>query len=135
MGGFHQYEGNKPLVYLTPDDIYHLVCNDLLIPPFEEDIQDRSKSDFFAKVIVLVQTLWFVMQCIARYINHLPITEFEIVTVAYAIPILGIYICWWDKPRGVSQPIRVQKALTGERQNFNPRSLWQSFTDSLTGAC
>jgi hypothetical protein len=73
------------------------------------------------------------MQCVARHIKHLPITELEIATVAYTIPIVGIYICWWDKPLGLSQPIRVRKSLMGELPNHDSRSLWASFIDSLTG--
>lgn len=107
MGGFHQYSGDTPTVYLTPTHVLTLIADGLLIPPSEEDIKDRSKGDSFSKVIVLIQTLWFMTQCITRYMEHLPITELEIATVAYTIPILGIYICWWSKPLGVSQPIQI----------------------------
>ena len=133
MGGYHQFDGDKPLVHLLPNDVLFLIADGLLDPPSEEEIQDRGKSDFFAKGIVLVQTLWFTTQCVARHIKHLPITELEIATVAYTIPIVGIYICWWDKPLGLSQPIRVQKSLMGERPNHDSRSLWASFIHSLTG--
>lgn len=83
----------------------------VLALPSEEEIKDRSKADSFSKIVVLVQTLWFVMQCIARHNEHLSITELEIATLAYAVPILGIYICWWNKPLGVTQPIRIPKSI------------------------
>lgn len=101
MGGFHQFDGDLPGVHLVPGDVIHLISEGVLIPPSEQEIKDRSKADSFSKLIVLVQTLWFVMQSIARHIEHLPITELEIATLAYTIPILGIYICWWNKPLGV----------------------------------
>lgn len=135
MGGYHVFDGNNPHVYLTPDNVLSLIGDGLLDPPSEEEIQDHSKSDSFAKALVLVQTLWFVMQCIARAIEHLPITELEIATVAYTIPIVGIYICWWNKPLGISQPIRVQKSLTGELYDHGSQSLWLGFVDSLSGTC
>lgn len=34
--------------------------------PSEAEILDRSKSDSLAKAIVIIQTLWFATQCIAR---------------------------------------------------------------------
>lgn len=133
MGGFHQFDGDTPLVYLTPYNVADLIDNGLLIPPSEDEIRDRSKSDSFAKALVIVQTLWFVMQAIARHIERLPITELEIATLAYTIPILGIYICWWDKPLGVSQPIQVQKSIWDGADDAKPQSSLDSFVTSLTG--
>lgn len=104
----------------------------LLTPPSEEEIKDRSKADSLSKLIVLVQTLWFVMQCIARHIEHLPITELEIATLAYTVPILGIYICWWNKPLGVTQPIRISMS-SWKVHRTNSQSFWDSFVVSLTG--
>lgn len=132
MGGFHQFDGDRPLLCLTPDDVVELVALGMLIPPSELEIKDRSKADSFSKLIVLVQTLWFVMQSIARHIEHLPLTELEVATLAYTIPILGIYICWWNKPLGVTQPIQVPKSLADNTEDL-PVSLWESFVESLTG--
>jgi hypothetical protein len=73
----------------------------------EGDLKDRGKSDGIGKAIVLLQTSWFVVQCIARRIEHLPLTELEIVTLAYAMMNVFIYIFWWDKPCDVRCPIRV----------------------------
>jgi hypothetical protein len=84
------------------------------IIPFvtEEEIKDKGKSDALSKFIVLFQTSWFIIQCIARGIKHLPLTELEIVTLAYAMMNLFVYIFWWDKPRDVGCPIRVYETLT-----------------------
>ena len=73
----------------------------------EAEIKDKGKSDWLAKSLVLLQTSWFVMQCIARAINHLPVTHLEIVTLAYAALNFVIYIFWWDKPLNVNRPVRV----------------------------
>jgi hypothetical protein len=78
----------------------------------EEDIKDRGKSDGISKAIVLLQTSWFVVQCITRGFQHLPLTELEIVTLAYAMMNFFIYIFWWDKPRDVGCPIRVYETVT-----------------------
>ena len=75
--------------------------------PTKEEIEDKGKSDWLAKSLVLLQTSWFVMQCIARAIEHLPITHLEIVTLAYAAMNFVIYIFWWNKPLNINRPVRV----------------------------
>ncbi|KIM26180.1 hypothetical protein M408DRAFT_42395, partial [Serendipita vermifera MAFF 305830] len=80
-----------------------------IIAPTETELKDRGKSDALTKVIVLVQTLWFVVQCIARGKQQIPLTELEVVTLAYAALNFFIYGFWWDKPRNVECPIRVYK--------------------------
>ena len=84
-----------------------MLKNETISLPPEEEIQDKSKSDWLAKTIVLLQTLWFVTQCIARGIEKVPTTELEIVTLAYTAIYFGMFIAWWDKPRNVDRPIRV----------------------------
>ena len=51
------------------------------------------------------------MQCIARAIEHLPITHLEIVTFAYAAMNFVIYVFWWNKPLNVDQPVQVFRKL------------------------
>jgi hypothetical protein len=75
--------------------------------PTKEEIADKYKSDWLAKGLVIVQTLWFVSQCIARAVEHIAITELELVTLAYTIINIGIYIAWWHKPYDVTQPLRI----------------------------
>jgi hypothetical protein len=89
----------------------------------EGDLKDRGKSDGISKAIVLLQTSWFIIQCIARYISHLPLTELEIVTLAYAMMNSFIYVFWWDKPRDVRSPIRLYETV---RTNYTPKKEWES---------
>ena len=46
--------------------------------PTEAEIKDKGKSDWLAKSLVILQMLWFIMQCIACGIKHLPVTHLEI---------------------------------------------------------
>ncbi|KAG9057188.1 hypothetical protein FS842_008302 [Serendipita sp. 407] len=126
MGGFHKFSrleipkpgklledntGEEP--YGQPDhpldrfDVCQLVDDGRFQLPPEVEIDDRSKSDWIAKSYVLIQTGWFVAQCIARKRQHLPLTELEVVTLGYALLNLFIYVIWWDKPQKVERPIRV----------------------------
>ena len=105
------HEEDTPLHPLAAIDLYGggttLDIDFSFHVPTKAEIKDRGKSDWLAKSLVLLQTLWFVMQCIARTIEHIPITHLEIVTLAYAAMNFVIYIFWWNKPLNVNQPVQV----------------------------
>ena len=126
MGGFHlfkrglkrtsdvepiSHEEDIPLHPLAAIDLYGNNTLDIdfssFSVPTEAEIKDRGKSDWLAKSFVLLQTSWFIMQCIARAIKHLPVTHLEIVTLAYAAMNFAIYVFWWNKPLNVDRPVRV----------------------------
>jgi len=73
----------------------------------EEDIKDRSKSDILSKLIAILQTTWFILQCIARGQQKLTLTELELVTLALASLNAITYVFWWHKPLSVQVPIRI----------------------------
>ena len=133
MGGFHLFEHGAVKTSNNDEAIFHgddiplrpLAAGDLyrdtsyrssirkdidftsFTVPTKEEIEDKGKSDWLAKSLVLLQTSWFMMQCIARAKEHLPITHLEIVTLAYAAMNFVIYIFWWNKPLNVNRPVRV----------------------------
>lgn len=78
-----------------------------LIPPTEDELKDRSKGDALSKTIVLGQTVWFVTQCLARWIQNIAVTELEVITLAYTLVIFLMYIAWWNKPLSVDQPVAI----------------------------
>jgi hypothetical protein len=80
----------SPLMrYNPPSTMATLISPTLLI--------DRSKGDVLSKGLVILQTGWFV-QCIARGIERLSVTELELVTVGFATLNLVTYAFWWNKP-------------------------------------
>ena len=121
MGGFHLFErgynetSNDDRCVSQENDIplHPLKESDLLrysesfTMPTEAEIKDKGKGDWLAKSFVLLQTSWFVMQCIARAVEHLPVTYLEIVTLAYVAMNFVIYVFWWNKPLNVNRPVRV----------------------------
>jgi hypothetical protein len=114
MGGFAIFEG---------DDVHHIVTteelDDLLknreIRITEKEIRDKGRGDGLSKGLVLIQTLWFILQCIARKVEHLPITELELVTLAFAALNFVTYSVWWYKPQNVECPVRVYR--WGSKEN------------------
>ncbi|KAF9525227.1 hypothetical protein CPB83DRAFT_796745 [Crepidotus variabilis] len=111
MGGFALYDPdtNSFIRTLDPQDLDDLHASEKITWPrvSAEQIQDRSKADFLAKTVVLVQTTWFIIGCIARAVNKLPVTELEIVTLAFAVLNGVVYWLWWDKPMDVRCPVEV----------------------------
>ena len=102
--------------------------------PTEAEIKDKGKSDWLAKSLVLLQTSWFVMQCIARAIEHLPVTHLEIVTLAYAAMNFVIYVFWWNKPLNVDRPVRVfRKSDVEEPTLEGQRPANNNFVDFIVG--
>ncbi|KAF8648135.1 hypothetical protein AX16_006385 [Volvariella volvacea WC 439] len=71
----------------------------------EKEIIDRGKGDFLAKFIVVIQTSWFIAQCVVRLVYGFAVTELELATLAFAV-LNGItYVLWWNKPLNVEYPI------------------------------
>ncbi|KAF9474039.1 hypothetical protein BDN70DRAFT_997293 [Pholiota conissans] len=137
MGGFMLCENGRPTKILGGDEIlwrihrrWILNLGDLgredfmqslrnrtIDPPkllSREDILDRSKSDEIAKAFVLLQTTWFILQCIVRWVNRIPVTQLEVFTLAYALLNGVTYWLWWDKPHSVERPIFLEAKV---RQN------------------
>jgi len=70
-----------------------------------EEIKDRSKGDGLLKLIAVLQTLWFITQCIARGVQGLPLTQLELVTLAIVVLNVAASAFWWRKPLGVEEPM------------------------------
>ncbi|MCJ1256716.1 hypothetical protein MMC24_004540 [Lignoscripta atroalba] len=68
-------------------------------------IEDRSKADGVAKLFAIVQTTWFILQCLARLLQQISITSLELSTIAFVVCTIGTNILWWDKPKDVFVPI------------------------------
>ncbi|KAG7006666.1 hypothetical protein G7Y79_00013g034380 [Physcia stellaris] len=77
----------------------------------EEDIEDRSKADALAKLVVCVQAAWFMTQCIGRIASGLPITLLELNVFGHSVCALVIYLFWWSKPLDVRQPMLIKGPL------------------------
>ncbi|KAF8169803.1 hypothetical protein BJ912DRAFT_1048178 [Pholiota molesta] len=125
MGGFMLCEDGRPIQTLAdaasgkrdrrppladsggPTTLMWNIDNDMIDPPriTAEDINDRSKGDAISKAFVILQTTWFIAQCLARWSNRLAVTELEVVTLAFAT-LNGItYGLWWYKPQNVGRPV------------------------------
>ena len=103
MGGFMLMDGDERKGVLTSDKLRTLLQKGKIAFPSitEEEIEDRSKADGLAKGIAVLQTTWFIAQCISRPAQGLIITEIELITLAIAALNGLLYFLWWNKPLDV----------------------------------
>lgn len=89
---------------LNDNAILHFAQNHpQTIPDISElAIEDKSKADILAKIIVCGQALWFCANLLGRVISSLPLTALELNTSAHCICTLLTYAFWWNKPYNVS---------------------------------
>jgi len=140
MGGFMEYDGNRPIRVLLPDQLesYSLTGNGDFPRISKAEIEDKSKGDAISKALAILQTSWFVTQCIARGVQGLPITQLEIITVAFSAFNFVIYLIWWDKPLNVKRGVRVYEKRRNEQPvddghvEVAPRN-WVVLRDAFSG--
>ncbi|KAF7370001.1 hypothetical protein MSAN_00630100 [Mycena sanguinolenta] len=85
----------------------------------DKEIVDKSKGDALSKGVVLLQGLWFILQCLARAHQHLAITQLEVATLAFAIVNVFIWLLWWNKPLDVQHPIVVGPRTLPDSQTID----------------
>jgi hypothetical protein len=79
-----------------------------------EEIVDKSKADTLAKAITIIQTSWFILQCIGRAAHHLAFTTLELTTVAFVVCTLPTYYFWLQKPLDVFTPTTITAEFSME---------------------
>ena len=118
MGGFTYFDGEIERV-LGFDDFRRLLRiphSSNTEPPqisfptiTAAEIQDKARGDFLSKAIAFLQSIWFIVQCVARGKGGLALTELELVTLALASLNGVMYYFWWDKPLGVNEPVKLYR--------------------------
>ncbi|KAJ7366325.1 hypothetical protein DFH08DRAFT_1003099 [Mycena albidolilacea] len=106
MGGFVPVDGHPIATEKQLGPKYLAAIRSIRV----EDIEDKSKGDSLSKGVVLLQGLWFTIQCLARVQQHLPLTELEVATLAFQFVNIFIWLLWWHKPLDVQQPISLGPA-------------------------
>ena len=106
MGGFHLKAPDYPQFPITARQLCYLVrMKYTTVPPFTaKDIWDKSKADGFQKLFTCLQTGWFIVQCIGRAMQQLPITTLELSTLGFVFCTLVMYFQWANKPLDVARP-------------------------------
>jgi hypothetical protein len=115
MGGFgirpsqHMIDGNhesfKSTFTASPSAVAAFAQDGLWWDVDPATIQDKSKADNLAKILVVLQLSWMCIQCIARSASGLPMTLLELHTFIHAI-CAGIAFGLWFKVGRAILPVR-----------------------------
>ncbi|GLA73372.1 hypothetical protein AtubIFM55763_004284 [Aspergillus tubingensis] len=100
----------EEVFYLSAIEALKLLCStEASIPGLEnvseEEINARSKSDMFMRLLAVGQIVWVVIQIISRWAYGLAVTQLEVTVVAFAFCAVGMYFVNHGKPKGVELPI------------------------------
>jgi hypothetical protein len=99
-------EAEVASVHATPQRQEHH-ASDFRILVTESEILDKSKGDPLGKLFTVLQTTWFIVQYLERWVTHQPRMQLEVMTLAYAALNILVYALWWDKPLNIQEPIDV----------------------------
>ena len=100
----------------------------------KKEIEDRSKGDFVSKGIAVLQTTWFIAQCIIRGVFKISLTQLELATVAFSALNIALSVLWMYKPLGVAYPFRVDLRRL-ESDSLHPPSPLHSESPQSTFGC
>lgn len=62
-------------------------------------IWDRNKANTCARALTLIQIVWFLIQSIGRWAQHLKLSTFELSTIAFIICTINTFFFFRHKPR------------------------------------
>lgn len=93
--------------YCRYADPHAILCLHILPDVDLTVILDKSKADAVAKLLLMIQVLWFCANCIARYGAGLPLSMLETFTLIHAFTSICTYLIWWEKPLNIGKPTMV----------------------------
>lgn len=100
----------------------------------QSEILDKSKADGLAKVLACLQAGWMVAQVFARLHLNLPITLLEINTIGHVFCAFVVYVLWWNKPKWIKEPTRLEGDWIGPVAAFMYMSSKLSSESSISTA-
>ncbi|KAF4969086.1 hypothetical protein FSARC_3609 [Fusarium sarcochroum] len=92
------------LLTLTPEGLLYLAGKRHFIDVPDLTIKDKSRPDAFAKIVVVFQVVWMVLENCTRLDVGLPVTIIEGHTLIHVVTAVAMYILWFKKPLNVYDP-------------------------------
>ncbi|KAF9524472.1 hypothetical protein CPB83DRAFT_861203 [Crepidotus variabilis] len=131
MGGFMLHDNDRPVQTLSIQHLRRFLRQGAIDFPSISaiDIHQSNKLHPLLYILVCVQTLWFVVQCIARLATGLLVTQLEIFTLTIVLMNGLILIFMWHKPIDVRQPIRLNALNDSYRIPEDRPPVLMSITD------
>ena len=109
MGGFLLAKDGLPLQTISVQLFRHLLQRGAIDFPAltVADIQERSNLHPILLSLILLQAIWFVLQCISRLVTGLVITQLEVMTFTLVVMSVIIFAFAWQKPLDVRYPVLI----------------------------
>ena len=101
----------------------------------EEDIQEKSEEDWFAKCIAALQFLQLVLSLIVRKNQGLAFSQLEAITLGFTVCGAMVYFIYLDKPQNVKIPVKVERGLVDGgpiQYEKSFESFWEILTNKET---
>ena len=100
MGGFLLYKDGQPFQVVSPELFTQLLERSCIEFPFAstEELRERSMAHPLFAAITLLQSIWFIIQCISRRVQGFVITQLELVTLSLVVMNGILLLFWWYKP-------------------------------------
>lgn len=108
----HEPDKGESIADVNSQNLFHLdayaifeLRRDKVLPRLpsisKEELEDKSKSDLFVKVIAIVQISWATLQILVRAGRKLTISQLELTVIAFASCAVIIYGLYWTKPKNI----------------------------------
>ena len=106
MGGVHLKCPEYSTFPVNSHQLVYLVAhNHIEYPEIKaKAIWDRNKADSFSRILTLVQIIWFMIQAIGRWAQHLALSTFELSCLAFIFCSINTFFFFRHKPRDVETP-------------------------------
>lgn len=118
MGGFVYTAGGQQLL-VSAQQLAKVEDTSYACPEItEEDIKDKSKQDWLAKLFAALQISQLILSIITRRIQGLHFSQFETVTLSFAICGVLIYCTYFHKPQKIEQAIELKHATSEATAHF-----------------
>lgn len=103
---------------------FQLMQRNNYAPQFTKaDVDERSKADIIAKVVVVTQVTWFAIQVTGRVVAGLAVTALEVHTIVHVGCAIFMYVLWWNKPYAITRSVVLQ---TDEHKKIGDLFLFQN---------
>ncbi|KAJ9604665.1 hypothetical protein H2200_010779 [Cladophialophora chaetospira] len=110
MGGFRVVDDSSGQEYAfrAAQLSWLLARQELELPEVsQEELDDKSDADWIAKTIACGQSLWFLINAMARLSSGMPLTTLEIEVLPFIATTWWTYLFWWQKPVNILLPTKV----------------------------
>jgi hypothetical protein len=132
MGGFMMYRDNQPIQTLSVPQFRRLIQRGVIDFPLitTSELKERGSPHPTLIFLVVLQSTWFITQCLSRLIKDLVITQLEVITLVLLVMNGLILVFTYQKPLDIRYPVQINATSDLAPhliEPFPPRTVRQDF--------